>query len=245
MAKTTKVRSKKTRPAPRDGASTDKTLRTLDETFEDRRFDPTARGTAYLGAVLLSFGGLLLGAGTYAYGWVEAGQWHENAHLFVVAGLVFELGFLFMNGEPPAPIRVGSLGLGFDEDGKLRRVAWCDIDQVNLSTSELSLSTADGELTVRLDAHRAAAAAILAEARTRIPKRVAADEAKSAELGPTDGGVRELAEAPQVAGETCRASRKALTFEKDVRMCARCGALYHREGVPSACLACDAKLKAG
>ncbi|MBM4373870.1 MAG: hypothetical protein FJ095_02210 [Deltaproteobacteria bacterium] len=244
MAKTTKERSKKTRPAPRDGAAADKALRTLDETFEERRFEPTARGSAYVGAVLLSFGGLLLGAGTYAFGWVASGPWHENAHLFVVAGLVFELGFLFMNGQPSAPVRIGALGLGLDEDGKVRRIAWCDVEQVSLAGRELSLKTSEGEFTLRLDVHRSAAAFLVAEARTRIPQRVAVDEAQRAELGPADGGVRVLAEAPQVAGERCRASGKALTFEKDVRMCGRCGALYHREGVPRACLGCDAKLKA-
>jgi hypothetical protein len=34
-----------------------------------------------------------------------------------------------------------------------------------------------------------------------------------------------------------------LTFEKDVRMCDRCGAPYHKAGVPKRCAGCGAKLR--
>lgn len=239
MAKTTKARTKRVESEP---MTYDKALRTLDGTFEDWRFEPTARGSAYLGAVLLSLGGLLLGAGTYAFGWIDAGTWHDNAHLLVVAGLVFELGFLFTGTGSPVALRIGDLGIGVEEDGKVRRIGWCDIERVKLSGGVLAVDTADGPLTIALDVHRGAAAKLVEEARSRIPKRVDVEDTKA--LGPTNGGSRELAEAPQVAGESCRATGEALTFEKDVRMCGRCSALYHRNGVPRTCLGCGVKLKA-
>ena len=34
-----------------------------------------------------------------------------------------------------------------------------------------------------------------------------------------------------------------IAFEKDARLCGRCGELYHKSGVPYLCLTCDARLK--
>jgi hypothetical protein len=51
-------------------------------------------------------------------------------------------------------------------------------------------------------------------------------------------------EPPQAAGQRCKASDKLIAFEKDARVCGRCGEVYHKEGVPSACLTCGAKLRA-
>ena len=38
-------------------------------------------------------------------------------------------------------------------------------------------------------------------------------------------------------------SYETLTFERDVRMCRRCGAIFHRAEVPRRCIECGKKLK--
>ena len=91
---------------------------------------------------------------------------------------------------------------------------------------------------------------IVAEAVSRIPKRVALDESRVEALGAGDGvrsseGEKMQVEPPQVTGMECRSSSQALTFEKDVRLCARCGVPYHKMGVPTRCEECGRRLKKG
>ena len=51
------------------------------------------------------------------------------------------------------------------------------------------------------------------------------------------------AEPPQITSMHCHASDKPLTVERDARMCARCGALYHRTAIPRRCVECGKKLR--
>jgi len=232
--------------APRapEAERSSKALRHLDETFEEWRHEPTARGSAYLGAVLLSLGGLLLGASTFAFARIAAGPWRENAWLLLAFGLVFELAFLIVGGKPDAPLRVGDLGVGRETEGKVQRVAWCDITRISLVTDGVKLETADEPILIGFEQHSSTAARVVAEAKKRIPKRVVIEDDDVAGLGKVQGGARVTAEPPQVTMAVCRATGEALTFEKDVRMCRSCGALYHRNGVPRRCSECSRKLRA-
>ena len=60
-----------------------------------------------------------------------------------------------------------------------------------------------------------------------------------------DAGAGEVIplEAPQLAGTRCKASDELIAFEKDARLCGRCGEVYHKDHVPPHCLSCEAKLK--
>ena len=49
-------------------------------------------------------------------------------------------------------------------------------------------------------------------------------------------------EPAQVAGQKCKASGKLIAFEKDARLCGRCGEIYHKDSVPKRCEVCDARL---
>lgn len=242
--RTNKVRSGRKNKAdrdPKDAATTRRTLRTLDEAFVEETFDAKVGGAQYAGAVLLSLGGLAFGAGTYALAFISAGKWHDNGAAMLLGGLVLEAGFLTLGSAPHRPLRVGSLGVGLEEDGKLRRWAWWELKRLRIEDAELVVETGGEPILVSLERHAAAAGRIIAEARKRIPGRV--DVASGAVVsGPTSGS-KGPAEPPQVAGATCRATGVALTFERDVRMCASCGALYHRTGVPGRCAECDTKLK--
>jgi hypothetical protein len=54
---------------------------------------------------------------------------------------------------------------------------------------------------------------------------------------------KEPLEPPQIAGQSCKATGKVISFEKDARLCGQCGELYHKSGVPDRCLTCDARLR--
>ena len=58
-----------------------------------------------------------------------------------------------------------------------------------------------------------------------------------------DAGEKLTLEPPQVAGQHCKQSDKLIAFEKDGRLCGRCGEVYHKDSVPQRCLTCDAALK--
>ncbi len=235
--------TERTAPTGSDGP-TSKALRLLDETFEEWRYEPSARPSAYFGALLLSFGGLLLGGGTFALSRISEGAWHENAWLMLTAGLVLEVAFLILGGKPEAAVHVGQLGVAHEADGKLERLAWCDITRVSIVADGLKLETDGKPVLIGFEHHTQAAARVAAEAKKRIPKRVMCDEDELAGLGESRGGEKVTAEAAQVGKSLCRATGEALTFEKDVRMCGNCGALYHRNGVPRRCTECSRKLKA-
>ena len=59
-------------------------------------------------------------------------------------------------------------------------------------------------------------------------------------VGGVDG---RRAERAQLAGARCKASDELIAFEKDARLCGRCGEVYHKSHVPDRCLTCDAALK--
>jgi hypothetical protein len=220
-----------------------KAIRRLDERFVERRFEPAAAGSAYLGAVAMSLGGIALGMGSYALLALQGRPTYDWGRWLIVLGAGLVCVYLVAGSKKVGALRVGELGVGFEEEGKVSRTAWCDITKVSLVDRALKLATAGKSLLIPLDAYPVGAARAAREAKTRIPKRVALEDEDLGKLGSGQGGSEVEAEPPQVTEEQCRATGEALTFEKDVRMCGRCGALYHRSGVPKRCLDCGKKLK--
>ncbi len=221
-----------------------KAIRRLDERFVERRFEPTAGGSAYLGVIAMSFGATALGMGSYALLALQGRPTYDWGRWLIVLGAGLVCVYLVAGGKKLGALRVGELGVGFEEDGgKVTRTAWCDISKVSLGDRALRLGTGAKAILIPLDAHPAGAARAAREAKARIPKRVALEDADIERLGRGKGGVEVDAEPPQVTEEHCRASNEPLTFEKDVRMCGRCGALYHRSGLPRRCVDCGKKLK--
>src|SRR5262249_18428024 len=96
--------------------------------------------------------------------------------------------------------------------------------------------------------HPQAVARALKEARARIPRHMkeveVKDVAADAEKVDDSVGVVVALEPPQVAGLRCKKSDKLIAFERDARLCGRCGELYHKDGVPVRCVTCNARLKA-
>jgi hypothetical protein len=219
----------------------------LGEPLQGWRFEPKPTAKAIAAVVLLSLGGLALGVGVY-------GQWLRGAEVaplgyapaLLVGGLLMLGGYALLARAAPPVLQVGDVGLSVEPGtGAERRIAWYDITAIRLGPAALRVEAKKESLLLPLAEHAAAARRVVAEAGERIPKRLelrSADRARLGEADPSEGQSVAV-EAPQVAGLSCRASGKPLTFEHDVRLCARCFAAYDQASVPLRCLGCDAELR--
>jgi hypothetical protein len=139
---------------------------------------------------------------------------------------------------------VGDAGIGGEKDGgDIERIEWRDVARVLVGGGAVTVESPGTTLTVPFKLHPEAAARILHEARLRVAGKL--DEVPTEglpEYDPRAGEVKTLEEA-QVAGAHCKASDRQIAFEKDARLCGKCGEIYHKEAVPPKCLTCDAKLK--
>jgi hypothetical protein len=221
-------------------------LRSGDEPRKERRFEPKASGMAVVTTIAMSIGAVIVGAGTY-------GEWFRKADLgphpaspYLLGGGALVLIAVALFGQRLAkPARVGDAGIALEkEPGEIDRIEWRDVGKVYLDGGALTVTGPGTSITLSLAVHRAAAAQFFAEATRRLPARV--EEIDGSALGaPIDGeGEVILLEAPQVAGQHCKASDKLIAFEKDARFCGRCGEVYHKESVPPRCETCEARLKA-
>lgn len=218
-------------------------LRRLDETFAERRFEAKSSHRDLIAVLLLSFGALGLGSGIYAQFLWNAPEPPGYAPFVLGLGIVLIGIYLFYPPSASEPLVVGELGVGFEHDGKITRTAWYQLRKLTFANGALLLETTGKPLLVPVSAHAGAARRILAEARRRVPKRVEVDDDALTPAGSSaDVGEEQEAEPPQVTEMTCRATDKPLSVEKDVRMCARCGVLYHRSGVPARCAECGRRL---
>ena len=221
-----------------------KRLRRLTDALHERRFEPKASNRELVSVLMLSFGALGVGAGIYAQWFWNAPEPPAYAPFLLAGGLLLLVVYAFSAPQPLMPMVVGDLGVGFEEASKVTRTSWYELQEVTFAHGALLLKTAGKPIQVSLDDHPVAAPVIVAEAQRRIPDRVALDEDDVGRLGEPaeEAGETLEVEPPQVAGLTCRASGEPLSVEKDVRMCARCGVLYHRKQVPRRCEECGAEL---
>ncbi|MEZ4444002.1 MAG: hypothetical protein R3B72_33320 [Polyangiaceae bacterium] len=236
----TKAYEKTAEPGPR-------ALMRFSDAFEDRRFAPGVSTLDYVWVVVMSLGAIGLGIGMYASFFRDAGlptlKWPNYA---AAAGATLVLAYLLFGGRTARIVRVGSLGVATEEDdGKVSRLAWWQISSVTLESGGLRIKAAGKPLTLAVAGNEAAVRRIVSEAMKRIPDRVDIPDAEVGKLGKPSAseGQKVAAEPPQVTGMACRHSDQALTFEKDVRLCSRCAAPYHKLGVPSRCDECGRKLK--
>lgn len=213
------------------------------EDRKERRFLPVRSQTATLTLVGVGLGGLALGAGVYA-------QWlalHRLAYApWIVAGGAAVLAAVILWGQLAGePVRVGDAGLAVEKGNSAPlRVAWYEMLGISIRDGRAVVETKDSLVTLRLDEHPQAVAWLLREAEERIPGKVKVEDTQRAALpkaSDADGEVVAV-EASQVTGRRCKASGKVITFERDARLCSRCGEVYHVEALPERCLTCDAPL---
>ena len=221
-------------------------LRQRSDARSERRYDPKPG----IGVILTMIGGslaaLALGAGAFGQ-WLraEADKPHPYAPYLLGAGVGIALAIVLFGQWGARPIRVGDAGVAMERGpGEIDRLGWHDVSAVVLGGGALIFRSNAGSVVIPLRAHPEAAARALDEARRRIPARVEdiRDDALPRPSG--DAGQVVSLEPPQVAGLHCKASEQAITFERDARLCGRCGEVYHKDGVPRRCVTCDAPLRA-
>ncbi|APR87168.1 hypothetical protein A7982_12517 [Minicystis rosea] len=239
--KTTKRKQKTTGGG--DGGSA---LRLTSDPRKERRFEPKASTSAVISVVGLSVGAVLLGAGTYAQ-WLRAEPLgpHQAAPWLLLGGALLLIAIALFGPRAATPIRVGDAGIGREKDASdIERIEWRDVSRIVLAGGDaLTIESPGTTFVVPLAQNPQAAACIVAEARARIPAKLEEVDAKSIPaLDETEGTVLPL-EAPQLAGARCKATDKLIAFEKDARLCGKCGEVYHKDAVPPKCLTCEAKLK--
>jgi hypothetical protein len=230
----------------REKSSGTKSLLRLSDPFAERRHGPVASVSQYIWVVVMSLGGIGVGVGVYAVVLRDPSlpsvAW---ANYVLAAGVSMVIAYLLFGQAAAATLHVGDLGVGFEEGGKVTRTAWWQIQSVGLDAGALLLKRKGKTLTIPVKSNDAAARHILAEASRRIPTRIELEDAAIERIGKADpsAGEQIVAEAPHVTGMECANSSQALTFEKDVRLCGRCGVPYHKAGIPARCVECNRRLK--
>jgi hypothetical protein len=146
--------------------------------------------------------------------------------------------------RPARPVRVGDAGLGVEKGGdEIERLEWRDVSRILVDGDTITFQGPGTVLSIPLKQHAQAAARALAEAKARIPKKLEDVDTSAVPKPETGAGEVRPLEAAQLAGSHCKASDELIAFEKDARLCGRCGEVYHKAHVPDACLTCGAPLK--
>jgi hypothetical protein len=209
---------------------------------KERRFSPEQ--TYASGAVVAvgMLGALATGAGVW-------GQWiSELPHAyapFLFGGGAIALGASLWFGDAGAvPVRVGDAGIALERGSELTRLAWCELQTIEVSGKQLVAKGKNATFTIPLAAHPKAVAWILAEGTRRLPDIMNVKRSELAQLPePKDSdGELIVVEGVQVAGKHCAATNKPISFERDARLCPNCGQVYLKDSVPKKCVTCERDL---
>lgn len=236
--------SEKPKAEPRSGM-----LRLRSDPRKERRFEPTTSTSAWISVLGLSIGSVVLGAGVYGQ-WLRASmrpgvtEPHPYAAYLLMAGALVLAAVALFGPRQAKPVRVGDAGVGIEKDpGEIERLPWHDVTSILVGADTLSFQGSGTVIAISLKQHAQAAARALAEARERIPGKLEdVDTGGVPALDRSAGEVVPL-ERAQLAGARCKASDELIAFEKDARLCGRCGEIYHKAHVPDRCLTCEAPLK--
>ncbi|MEZ4219593.1 MAG: hypothetical protein R3B13_01610 [Polyangiaceae bacterium] len=198
----------------------------------------SSKGSALLGAA----GALALGAGVYAK-WIREQPLDYGTYL--VAGGAIVLGAAMWFGDVSGtPVRVGDGGVVVERGSDVVRIMWCDVERIRKVGNNLVVTSEGTNLEIPINAHKLAIAWILKEAAERVPDVL--DVKPSAVDGlpePRDtDGERIVVKDLQIAGRRCRSSDKLITLERDARVCANCGEVYHHQHIPTRCETCESDL---
>jgi hypothetical protein len=246
QAETKEAPAETAKAAKGGGVDDEVLLRTKEQLRYERCYEPKPSPMASVSVVAVAIGAFLVGAGTYAQ-WFRAegaGPMPQAPYL-LAGGAVVLLAVALLGQRQAKPIRVGDAGVALEkEPTDIERIEWRDVTRVVLTKDALTLQSVVSSISIPLDVHRPAAAHAIAELRTRLPKRAQALE-DAPSLGKPDDAKSKVVilEPPQVAGAPCKASERPIIFEKDARICARCGEIYHKDSVPERCLTCEVRLQ--
>jgi hypothetical protein len=218
------LRKKKKKPARRER--------------KERRFLPEPTQGSRLVAIVGMVGAAIAGAGVYAQ-WVRE-EPLSYARYLVAAGFVVLGIALWLADSGMLPVRVGDGGVALEKSKDLLRLAWCDMDRISVEGDQLVLTGEQLTLRIPIKGQPKAVAWILSEATLRVPD--AMDVRRSVVDGlpepkDSDGELLTI-DALQVAGRHCKECGKAISFERDARLCPTCTEIYHQEHVPKKCGTC-------
>ncbi len=209
---------------------------------KERRFSPeqTYSSGAAVGAGML--GALALGAGVW-------GQWisdvpHTFAPYLFGGGAIVLGGALWFGDAGAVPVRIGDAGIALERGTELTRLAWCDLETVEVSGKQLLVKGKGNSFSIPIAAQPKAAAWILAEGTRRVPSAMnvkKSDLTGLPEPKDLDGELVPL-EGVQVAGRHCAATGKPIAFERDARLCPNCAQVYLKDAVPKQCVTCERDL---
>lgn len=211
---------------------------------KERRFSPeqTYSSNAAVGVGML--GALAAGAGVW-------GQWiSETPHAyspFLFGGGALALGASLWFGDAGAvPVRIGDAGIALERGSELTRLAWCDLETVEVAGQQLLVKSKTTSFSIPIAAHPKAAAWIMAEGTRRVPDAMNVKKSDLAGLPePKDlDGELVLLEGVQITGRHCAASGKPIAFERDARSCPNCAQVYLKDAVPKKCVTCERDLGA-
>jgi hypothetical protein len=211
----------------------------------ERRFTAEPGGRQNFQALIGGLGVAALGAGTYAT-WIHDVPMPIAPYLFGGGTLAVVVASV-MGSSDGLPIRVGDAGVAVERGGgQPERIAWYEVESIGLENDRIVVKAGSKRIAAPVAHHAAAAAWILKEGLERIPKKVNVPSERSGELtraSEEHGSVMAL-EPPQVAGRRCKASNAIISFERDARLCKRCGEVYDKKHVPEKCLTCEAPMTA-
>jgi hypothetical protein len=209
---------------------------------KERRFSGGEMQASRVAVGVGVLGGIALGAGVYS-------QWLSKAPLeyapFLLAGGAFALGGALIFGDTqPTPVRVGDSGLAIEKGNELVRMSWCDIDKVYTEGGKLFVKSKDASFSLPVEAHKRAIAWILSEGTRRVPDVIGVKRDAIAGLPEPRDSDGELVTVDdlQVTGRHCAKSGRAISFERDARLCPNCAQVYHHVSVPKRCVTCKAEL---
>lgn len=211
---------------------------------KERRFSPEQTYSSSSAVAVGMVGALAAGAGVW-------GQWiSENPHgyaPFLFGGGAVALGAALWFGDAGAvPVRIGDAGIALERGSELTRLAWCDLETIEVVGKQLMARGKNVSFGIPIAAQPKAVAWILAEGTRRVPDvmNVKQSELKTLpEPKDLDGELVPL-EGVQVAGRHCAASDKTIAFERDARLCPNCAQVYLKDEVPKKCVTCERDLGA-
>jgi len=237
--------AEKTKRAKKSHSEEEAVLKLRSDPRSERRFEPKPTPLVLATMVILSVAAVMVGAGFYGQ-WFRAEELgpHPWAKLLMGGGAgLLALAAVF--GPRAAEcIRVGDAGIAAEKGpGEIERIAWYQVKEFLLDSSGLTVKGNGVIISMPLPTLKEAVGETLREAQARMPKLLDQLDLAGLEKEAASSGESMALEMPQVTGQACQASGKALQFEKDARLCGRCGALYHKDTVPKRCKVCDARLK--
>jgi hypothetical protein len=220
----------------------------------ERRFVPIAATNPWIVRILGAIGGLVIGAGLYAYFYAtaEGHAFHAETagdrisqipSYLVAAGAVIMGVTIWLGTSSESPVRAGDPGIAV-EKGEIRRMPWWAVDRITWQPGDKALLVTGKDETskaftfkVPAGSHPEAVAWIVEEARRRIRKKVDIEKGvlKQLPVANEHAGQKLELEPLQVVGKKCAASGKIISYEPDARVCTQCERVYFKRSVPNKC----------